>query len=334
MKIVVTGGAGFIGSHLIRLWLAADPRISIVNFDKLTYCGDLSRLKDLESNPRYAFVKGDVCDRVAVEKALAGCDGVIHAAAETHVDRSLIDAKDFFDSNLYGTYVLLEAVRKLKIKRFLYVSTDEVYGSRDKGYFKETDALNPTSPYAISKTAADFLVRSYAETYGVNMVVTRGSNTFGPYQYPEKVLPLFAANALSDKPLPLYGDGLQVRNWMHVEDHARGIITVFKKGKKGEAYNVATPFYLKNIELTKIILKTLNKPATLIQKVQDRAGHDRRYAIAPAKLKALGWKEKVGIEKGLKDTVLWYASNRSWWQSIMEKREDFKVYYQKAYQSR
>ena len=331
IKVLVTGGAGFIGSYLVRLWLRENPDVEIVNLDKLTYCGDLARLKDVETNPRYRFVKGDVCDFKAVEQAMNGCDSVIHLAAETHVDRSLLDGKIFFDTNTYGTYVLLECARKKSIKKFLFVSTDEVYGSRLKGFFKENDPLTPSSPYSVSKTAADLLVSSYAHSHGLHTVVTRGSNTFGPYQYPEKVIPLFVSNALLDQPLPLYGDGLQIRNWMHVEDHCRGILRAFKKGKPGEVYNISTPFYLKNIDLTRRILKILDKPASLIKKIKDRIGHDRRYAINPVKIKKLGWKPQRSFESSLEETVLWYQENKAWWQTIKEKKEDFKVYYAKAY---
>ncbi|OIO38246.1 MAG: dTDP-glucose 4,6-dehydratase [Candidatus Omnitrophica bacterium CG1_02_49_16] len=332
--VLVTGGAGFIGSALIKLWLPEDPNVSIVNFDKLTYCGDLTRLGQIQGNPRIRFIQGDVCDPRAVEAAMEGCSAVIHLAAETHVDRSLLDGKSFFDTNTYGTYVLLESARKKGIEKFLLVSTDEVYGSRAKGFFKETDALSPSSPYSVSKTAADLLTLSYAHAYGLYTVVTRGSNTFGSYQYPEKVIPLFVSNALSDEPLPLYGDGLQVRNWMHVEDHCRGILCAFKKGKKGEAYNISTPFYLTNIDLTRRILRILDKPSGLIKKVKDRVGHDRRYAIDPAKIKKLGWQALRSFEESLRETVLWYGAHRAWWQAIKEKQEGFKAYYAQAYQGR
>ncbi len=333
-KILITGGAGFIGSHLIRLWLKNDARVSLRNLDKLVYAGDLSRLSDVEKNPRYEFVKADVCDAAAVERALADCSGVVHLAAETHVDRSLINAKDFFDTNLYGTYVLLEAARKKGVKKFVTVSTDEVYGSRATGFFSEKDRLNPTSPYSVSKAAADFLTLSYAQSYGMPVVVTRGSNTFGSYQYPEKVIPLFVSNALSDMPLPLYGDGQHVRNWMYVEDHARGIITCYKKGVNGQAYNISSTVYLKNIDLTRRILKLLGKPESLIRKVKDRVGHDRRYAISCAKLSKLGWTQRAPFDESLRKTVEWYRDNSPWWQAIKEKSRDFKEYYEKAYAGR
>jgi dTDP-glucose 4,6-dehydratase len=333
-KILVTGGAGFIGSYLVKLWLREDKEISIVNFDKLTYAGDLSRLKEVENNPRYTFIQGDVADPEAVEQAMDGCSDVVHLAAETHVDRSLLDGKVFFDTNLYGTYTLLETARKKGLKRFLYVSTDEVYGSRDKGFFTEKDPVDPSSPYSVSKTAADLLALSYARTYAMDIVVTRGSNTFGPYQYPEKVVPLFVSNALSDQSLPLYGDGKQIRNWIYVEDHSRGIILAFKKGKKGQVYNISSSCYQLNIDLTHKILKILDKPASLIKKVKDRPGHDRRYAISPKKLQALGWKERFKFDDALRHTVLWYKENESWWRAIKDKSKDFTAFYAKAYTER
>lgn len=330
-KILITGGAGFIGSYLIKLWLDQDSKVRIVNFDKLTYCGDLSRLKEVEGNPRYRFVEGDVCDAGRVEAAMAGCTGVVHLAAETHVDRSLLDGKAFFETNTIGTYVLLETARKLGVARFLTVSTDEVYGSRAKGFFKEGDPVNPSSPYSVSKTAADLLTISYAHTHGLDTVVTRGSNTFGPYQYPEKVIPLFLSNALAGQKLPLYGDGLQVRNWIYVEDHCRGILAAFQKGKKGEAYNVSSSFYLTNLELTRRLLKLAGKPASLIQKVTDRLGHDRRYATSSSRLRALGWKERFSFDETLRLTVDWYRAHESWWRRIKEKDKGFRDYYKKAY---
>ncbi len=333
-KILVTGGAGFIGSCLIKYWLRQDPGIHIINADKLTYCGDLSRLKSVERDTRYRFVKADVTDRATMEKLLKDCEGVVHLAAETHVDRSLLEAKDFFQSNIYGTYTLLEAARSRKIKKFLYISTDEVYGSRAKGFFRENDRMNPSSPYAISKTAADFLSLSYAMSHHLHTVVTRGSNTYGPYQYPEKVVPLFVSNALCDQPLPLYGDGKQVRNWLHAEDHASGIVRAYEKGKAGEAYNIATPDYQTNKELTLAILNILGKDKSLIKNVTDRIGHDRRYATSSKKLRALGWTPKYFFKSAFKDTVEWYRDNQDWWQAIKAKSKDFKSYYEKAYKGR
>lgn len=332
-KVLVTGGAGFIGSYLIKLWLKLDPAIHIVNLDKLSYCGDLSRLKSVEKNSRYQFIHGDVCSAKDVTRAMMGVQGVVHLAAETHVDRSLIDGSDFFDTNIKGTYVLLEAAKTSGV-RFLTVSTDEVYGSRPTGFFTEKDVLTPSSPYSISKTAADLMTLAYAHSHGMHATVTRGSNTYGPFQYPEKVVPLFVSNALSDQSLPLYGDGLQVRNWMHVEDHCRGILAAYEKGKAGQAYNISTSYYLKNIDLSKLILKTIKKPEKLIQRVQDRVGHDRRYAINSDKLRKLGWRDDHSSEKTLAETVLWYRDNAHWWQAIKEKSGDFRAYYAKAYKGR
>lgn len=331
MKALVTGGAGFIGSGLIRLWLKADPSVRIVNLDKLTYCGDLSRLQDIRKNPRYLFLRGDVCRPRDVERAMDGCEVVVHLAAETHVDRSLLDARDFLNTNIYGTYVLLEVAKRKGVGRFVHVSTDEVYGSRDRGFFTEKDPLAPTSPYSVSKTAADFLALSYAHTHQLPVVVTRGSNTFGPYQYPEKVIPLFATNALSDESLPLYGDGLQVRNWIYADDHARAILHALEKGKAGHAYNISSENSLTNIDLTRRILKILGKPFSLVRKVKDRPGHDRRYAIDSGKLRRLGWKEKARFDDALEATVLWYRDHEAWWRRLKEKGGGFAAYYKKAY---
>ncbi len=330
-KALVTGGAGFIGSYLIKYWLKADPKISIVNLDKLAYSGDITRLSEIKKSSRYQFIKGDICDPKAVEKAMAGCDVVIHMAAESHVDRSLLDGKVFLDTNIYGTYVLLEAARKRGVKRYVQVSTDEVYGSRPKGFFKETDELCPSSPYSVSKAAADLLALSYVTTHYLPVVVTRGSNTYGPYQYPEKVIPLFVSNALTDTPLPLYGDGKQIRNWIYVEDHCRGILHALKKGKVGEIYNVSSKTEIENIDLTQRLLKILDKPQSLVKRVTDRLGHDRRYAIDSSKLRGLGWSEKHAFEKAFPQTVLWYRDNVAWWQKIKQKQSGFKSYYKKAY---
>ncbi len=330
-KVLVTGGAGFIGSALVRLWIRSDPKISIVNLDKLTYCGDRTRLEDLEGNSRYRFVQGDICDPKDVEKAMDGCSVVVHLAAESHVDRSLLEGKVFIDTNVNGTYVLLERARKKGVQKFLQISTDEVYGSRPKGYFTERDPLYPSSPYSVSKAAGDLLALSYVSTHGLPVVVTRGSNTFGPTQYPEKVIPLFISNALGGKTLPLYGDGRQVRNWIYVDDHCRGILHALKKGKAGEIYNISSETELENIVLTRLILKVLGKPESLIEHVTDRLGHDRRYAISSAKLRALGWKEKHPFDEAFRSTVLWYRDHKIWWEAIKEKKDEFQSYYTKAY---
>ncbi len=334
-KALVTGGAGFIGSFFVKVWLKEDSRISIVNLDKLTYSGDLSRLSELQGNSRHSFIKGDICDPKTVRKAMQGCDGVVHLAAESHVDRSLLDAKAFFDSNVYGTYVLLEEARRAGVERFVLVSTDEVYGSRSgKGYFKEKDILNPSSPYSVSKAAADLLALSYVGTHHLPVLVTRGANTYGPYQYPEKVIPLFTTNALTGQKLPLYGDGRQIRNWLYVEDHCRGILHALKKGKTGEVYNISSKTELENIDLTKKLLKILDKPENLIHHVTDRLGHDRRYAIDSSKLRSLGWSEKAKFDTAFRDTLLWYCRNEKWWKAIKEKQEGFTKFYKKAYAGR
>lgn len=334
MKVLVTGGAGFIGAQLVRIWLESDPDVSIVNLDKLTYSGDLSRLGKLTQDPRLHFVKGDIRDAAAVRKAMTGCSHVVHLAAESHVDRSLLDGKVFLDTNVDGTRVLLDEARTAGVTRFLQVSTDEVYGSRAEGYFKEADPLSPSSPYSASKAAADLLALSYFHSFKLPVIVTRGSNSYGPYQYPEKVIPLFVSNALSGEKLPLYGDGRQVRNWIHVDDHARGILHALKKGKPGQVYNISSMTELKNIDLTKRILRLLGKSDTLVRRVKDRQGHDRRYAIDSSKLRALGWKEKHTFDRAFADTVLWYERNQGWWKAIKEKKKEFKDYYQKAYAGR
>ena len=331
MKALVTGGAGFIGSALVRLWLKSDPKIHIVNLDKLTYSGDIARLGDLGHHPRYRFVQGDICAEREVSQAMEGCEVVVHLAAESHVDRSLLDARDFLDTNIRGTYVLLETARKQGIKKFLQVSTDEVYGSRLKGYFTEKDSLNPSSPYSVSKASGDLLALSYVTTHGLPVVLTRGSNTFGPYQYPEKVIPLFVSNALDGRKLPLYGDGRQARNWIYVDDHCAGILHALRKGKPGEIYNISSDTEMENIELTRRLLKILGKPVSLIETVKDRLGHDRRYAIDSSKLRRLGWKEKFPFEKAFRSTVLWYRGHESWWRAIKEKQAGYKKYYAKAY---
>jgi dTDP-glucose 4,6-dehydratase len=265
---------------------------------------------------------------------MAGCKDVVHLAAESHVDRSLLDGKAFLDTNIHGTYVLLEEARRAGVERFILVSTDEVYGSRPKGYFTEKDPLNPSSPYSVSKAAADLLALSYVHTHHLPVIVTRGANTYGPYQYPEKVIPLFVSNALMGQKLPLYGDGRQVRNWIYVEDHCRGILHALKKGKPGEIYNISSVTEMENIELTGRLLEILDKPSDLIQRVVDRLGHDRRYAIDSSKLRALGWSERHAFKYAFPETVLWYRDHEAWWKAIKEKQKDFKKFYKKAYAGR
>ena len=317
MKILVTGGAGFIGSNFIRLILNKYPDYKIINLDKLTYCGNLDNLRDLENNSRYRFVKGDICDEKIVDNLVKDVDTIINFAAESFVDKSIDGARDFIMTNVYGTYVLLEAAKKYKINRYIQISTDEVYGSIDKGSFKETDILKPSSPYSSTKASADLLAYSYWVTFNLPIVITRCSNNFGHYQYPEKVIPLFVTNALENKPLPLYGDGLNVRDWVHVLDHCRAIDLVLHKGAIGQVYNVGGGKEITNLELTKIILNILDKPADLIVAVKDRLGHDRRYSVDCTKIKQeLGFKTEYNFEQAIINTIEWYKTNEWWWKKI------------------
>ncbi len=319
MNLLVTGGAGFIGSNFIHYLLETYPDINVINFDKLTYAGNLDNLKDIEDDPRYKFYKGDICDPKAVEAAIGlvdELDGIINFAAESHVDRSIESAGSFVTTDVYGTYVLLEAVKKHKIKRFLHISTDEVYGSTLGDSFTEQSTLEPNSPYAASKASGDLLVRAYFKTYGLPVIITRSSNNYGPYQYPEKIIPLFITNAIEGKKLPLYGDGKNVRDWLYVRDNCEAVDLVFRKGKVGEVYNIGGENEKENIDITKMILKELDKAEDLIEFVKDRLGHDRRYSLDGSKTKKLGWKPKVKVEEGLKITVDWYKKNQDWWKKI------------------
>jgi len=322
-RIVVTGGAGFIGSNFIRYYLQTHPDDEVINLDRLTYAGNLLSLQDVQDMERYRFVLGDIADEGVVEKILAdGVDGIINFAAESHVDRSIEDPTVFIRSNVLGTQTLLNGARKYSVPRFLQISTDEVYGSLGPtGLFREDTPLAPNSPYSAGKAGADLLVRAHYETYGMPVLITRCSNNYGPYQFPEKVIPLFIMNAMADKPLPLYGDGLNVRDWIHVFDHCRGIDLVFQKGKDGEVYNIGGGCEKKNIEITRLILELLGKPETLIQYVSDRLGHDRRYAIDSGKIrKELGWEPLYTFEKGIADTLAWYQEHRSWLEEIQNGR--------------
>jgi dTDP-glucose 4,6-dehydratase len=332
MKILVTGGAGFIGCNFIRHVLAAHPDDAVVNLDKLTYAGNLDNLRDVERDPRYRFVKGDICDAVTVREAMRGVDAVAHFAAETHVDRSNAAADDFLRTNVAGTYTLLEAARELKVGRFLAVGTDEVYGSIPQGQSRERDALNPSNPYSASKAAADLLARAYWITHRLPVVITRSSNNFGPYQYPEKVIPLFVTNALEDKPLPLYGDGRNVRDWLYVLDNCAAIDLVLRKGKDGEIYNIGGGAEVENVVLTRQILRLVGKPESLIAPVADRPGHDRRYALDSSKVHGLGWKPAHSFAAALEATVEWYRSHESWWKPI--KSGAFRAYYDQQYAAR
>ena len=316
MKILVTGGCGFIGSNFIKQILKKYPAYKIVNLDKLTYCGNLDNLRDIEKDSRYTFIKGDICDKKIVDKAITGCGVVINFAAESHVDRSIEDASAFIRTNIQGVYVLLEAAKKHNIKRFIQISSDEVYGSIRKGSFKETSPLRPNSPYSAAKAGGDHLALAYYKTFKLPVILTRSSNNFGPYQYPEKVIPLFITNLLENKKVPLYGDGLNVRDWLYVADNCSAIDLVLHKGKIGEVYNIGGSFEIPNIELTKIILKNLGKTDKMIHYVTDRLGHDRRYSLDSAKVRKLGWKPSKSFDTAIKETINWYKANTTWWQKL------------------
>ena len=317
MRILVTGGSGFIGSNFIRYMFTTYPDIEIVNLDKLTYAGNPENLRDVEELDGYTFVHGDICDEVLVEKLLSeGIDAVLNFAAESHVDRSITGPRDFIQTDVFGTFTLLEASRRHGVARYLQVSTDEVYGSIEDGSFTESSPLEPNSPYAASKAAGDLLARAYHVTYGLPVLITRSSNNFGPYQYPEKLIPLFITNALDDIVLPLYGDGMNVRDWLFVTDNCAAIDLVLREGEPGEVYNIAGGQEKANIEITLSVLRILGKPESLIEYVADRPGHDRRYSISSAKLAALGLKPREDFEAGLAETVRWYVDNRPWWEPL------------------
>ena len=333
MRILVTGGAGFIGSHLVRR-LLADGHQKVINLDALRYSGNLDNLADVARNPRYVFVQGDICDRDLVDTVFRdhAVDTVINCAAETHVDRSILDPNSFAKTDVVGTAVLLEAARQATAARFLQVSTDEVYGSVETGSSTEDDPLEPRSPYSASKAGADLLVRSYWTTYRFPVVITRGSNTYGPNQYPEKFIPLFVTNAIEDQPLPLYGDGRYRRDWLSVYDHCSGIIHALLHGEPGQIYNVGGGNERENITVADVILNHLGKPKSLIRHVLDRPGHDRRYAIDCSRLRAIGWNPTIAFEQGLRDTIDWYRENEGWWRRI--KSGEFRTYYEQAYGKR
>lgn len=335
-NVMITGGAGFIGSNYVRYALEAHPDWHILVLDKLTYAGNLDNLQDVAEKfkGRYSFVQADIADREVVFDVIRQhrIDTIVNFAAESHVDRSILDPDAFIMTDVYGTYVLLEAAREFGLERFHQVSTDEVYGDIPEGYSKETDPLEPNSPYSASKASAELLIRSYRVTYSVPVTVTRGSNTFGPYQYPEKLLPLFITNAIDDLPLPLYGDGMQVRDWLHVMDHAKGIDVVLTRGQVGEAYNVGGENEQHNIDVIRMMLRILGKPESLIKRVADRPGHDRRYALDTSKLRALGWAPRTDFEAALRETVEWYMNNAWWWRKI--KSGEFKEFYRRQYAER
>lgn len=329
MKLLVTGGAGFIGSNFIRHILRKYPDYHVRNLDKLTYAGNLDNLKEVEGNPNYTFIKGDICDAKVVSEAVEGVDAIINFAAETHVDRSILDPGSFIQTDVYGTYTLLEAVKAKGVSRYIQISTDEVYGSIEQGSFNEESTLSPSSPYSASKAGADMVVFAYRKTFHLPVIITRSSNNFGPYQYPEKLIPLFITNALEDIQVPMYGDGLNVRDWIYVDDNCAAIDVVLHKGKEGEIYNIGGGNERTNREITEIILNETGKSLDLIKFVKDRAGHDRRYSIDSSKVISLGFSQKYKFEDAIANTVKWFKDNEWWWKKL--KSEEFKQYYKKAY---
>ncbi len=338
MRVLVTGGCGFIGSNFIHYFLKKHPEDSLINVDKLTYAGNLKNLFALSDSPRYTFMRGDIADPLRMQEVIAeGVDAIVNFAAESHVDRSIEAPDDFVRTNVFGTFVLLEAIRKISAKRlirFLHVSTDEVYGALgETGAFTEETSLAPNSPYSATKASADLMVRAYHRTYGLPTLITRCSNNYGPYQFPEKLIPLMISNAVEGKELPVYGDGLQVRDWIHVEDHCRGLDAVLRRGKEGEVYNIGGESEKSNLSVVKTILDHLGKPHSLIRYVKDRPGHDRRYAIDFSKIhRTLGWKPSFSFEEGIRQTIVWYQDHAEWWKEI--RTGEYRDYYERMYGSR
>jgi dTDP-glucose 4,6-dehydratase len=318
MNILVTGGCGFIGSNFIR-YLLNNSNNKIINLDKLTYAGNLENLSDLEKNVNYTFIKGDICDENLVSNLIKKVDYVVHFAAESHVDNSIKDSFVFTRTNVLGTHILLEHAKRNNIKKFVYISTDEVYGSIEKGSFKETSPFKPNSPYSASKAGADLLARSYYITFGLPVIITRSSNNHGPYQHPEKLIPLFITNLIENKKVPVYGSGLNVRDWLYVLDNCEAINFVLENGNIGESYNIGGNNEKTNIEITNLILKELNKDESYIQHVADRLGHDMRYSLDCTKIKKLGWEPKFKFEDALKKTIIWYKENENWWKKLKPK---------------
>jgi dTDP-glucose 4,6-dehydratase len=331
-RYLLTGGAGFIGSNFARHIHREHPQDEIIVLDKLTYAGNLENLRDLAQEPRFRFVRGDICDPTVVDELVAQCDVVVNFAAESHVDRSLLDPASFLQTDVQGTYVLLEAARRHGLGLFVQISTDEVYGSIQEGSFDEAAPLRPSSPYAASKAGADLLVLAYQASFDLPVLITRSSNNFGPYQYPEKFIPLLITNAIDGEPLPIYGDGLQVRDWLYVLDNCWAIDQVIQGGRPGEVYNVGAGNERPNLAVAEAILDLLGKPRDLIRHVADRPGHDRRYSLNCTKLRALGWAPSYSLEEALEDTVRWYQENQEWWRRI--KSGEFMEYYRRNYGER
>ncbi len=329
MRLLVTGGAGFIGSNFVRWVLQHHPEDTVVNLDKLTYAGNLANLADVAGSPRYRFVRGDICDARLVREVAQGVDAVVNFAACTHVDRSLTEPEEFLRTDVLGVFTLLEAVRDLRIPRLLHVSTDEVYGSVAQGSSREGDPLRPANPYSAAKAGGDLLALAYWHTHRVPVLITRSSNNFGPYQYPEKVVPLFITNALEDRPLPLYGDGRNVRDWLYVLDNCAALDLVLRRGADGEVYNVGGGNEVENLALTREILRLTGKPESLIQPVRDRPGHDRRYSLDSGKVRALGWAPRWEFGAALAETVRWYREHEDWWRPL--KSGEFRTWYRQQY---
>ena len=335
VEVLVTGGAGFIGSNFVRYALAQHPDWRVTTLDKLTYAGRRENLHDVMEDPRHTFVHGDIANAAVSGPLVEQAALVVHFAAETHVDRSIQSAGEFIQTDVHGTWVLLEAARRARgLRRFVQISTDEVYGSVASGASVETDEIKPRNPYAASKAGADRLAYSYWATYDLPIIVTRASNNYGPYQFPEKVIPLFVTNAIDDIPVPLYGDGRNIRDWLHVTDHCRALDLLIDRGVNGEVYNVGGGNEVMNVDLTHRILEGLGKPTSLIKPVADRPGHDRRYCLDTAKLRSMGWEPRVNFEDGLRDTLAWYQGNEWWWRPIKENDPAFRAYYQAQYERR
>ncbi len=328
-RLLVTGGAGFIGSNFVRYMLSRYPQYEIVVLDKLTYAGNMANLADVADNPNYRFVKGDIADQQLVDGLVAEVDAIVNFAAETHVDRSILDAGGFIQTDVYGTFVLLEAARKHRIERFLQVSTDEVYGDIPAGSSREGDPMRPRSPYSASKAGGEMMVQAYHVTYEVPVLITRGSNNYGPYQYPEKLIPVLITNAMDGQELPIYGDGQQIRDWLYVMDHCTGIDVVLHHGEIGEAYNIGGGNERVNLDIATQVLELLGKPRSMLRFVKDRPGHDRRYSLDCSKTRRLGWEPARNFEEGLEETVRWYVDNEAWWRPL--KSGEYWEYYKKNY---